>query len=521
MNTISPSKSPKRKTFALIILDGWGYREETDHNAIYHANTPIWDGLLQHYPHTLISASGEDVGLPAGQMGNSEVGHLNLGAGRVVYQDFTRINQAMRTGEFEQNTIINNAINNVIEQDKALHIFGLISQGGVHAHEDHIISLIKLAAQKGAKKVYLHAFVDGRDTPPQSAEPSLRKFEALYSELKIGQIITVSGRYYAMDRDQRWNRVEPVYRLITEGIADYMATDPLIALSDAYARGETDEFHKPTLILRDGDTQPVTLASGDSIIFMNFRADRARQLTQCFVDDAFTGFKRHKKVSLKFFVTLTQYAESLKTQIAFLPSSLKNGLSETLSSLGKTQLKIAETEKYAHVTFFFNGGKEMPFTGEDRILIPSPNIAHYDLQPEMSAFELTDKFIEAIKSNTYDCIIVNFANGDMVGHTGKFEAAIKAVEALDICLGKITETLLTEGGECLITADHGNVEQMIDYVSHQPHTQHTCELVPLVLVSKKRAEFLGRGILSDVAPTLLSMMGITPSHEMTGKILLK
>jgi len=515
------SQTPKKKTYALIILDGWGHRESPDHNAIYHANTPVWDDLIKHYPHTLISGSGEDVGLPDKQMGNSEVGHMNLGAGRIIYQDLTRINQSLRTGEFTQNPVVTELFTHITQTQTALHLFGLVSAGGVHAHEDHILQVIKLAAQKGVQKLYVHAFLDGRDTPPQSARETLKKFEALYQELQIGQIISVSGRYYAMDRDKRWERVQPVYEMLTEGKASYQAKDSLSALDAIYDRGETDEFAKPTIIIREEGHHPITIQDGDSILFMNFRSDRARQITECFVNESFDGFPRHKIPALKYFITLTQYAERLKTSAIFKPASLKNGLTEVLANQGKTQLKIAETEKYAHVTFFFNGGKEDCYEGEERILIPSPKVATYDLKPEMSAFEVTDAIINAIESNHYDCIVVNFANGDMVGHTGKFDAAVKAVESLDICLGKIIPTLLAHDGECLITADHGNVEQMIDYDANQPHTQHTCELVPLVFVSKRQAEFVGQGILSDVAPTLLAIMGVTPPIEMTGKALLK
>jgi 2,3-bisphosphoglycerate-independent phosphoglycerate mutase len=509
-----------KKTTALIILDGWGYREETEHNAIAAARTPTWDRLWQQAPKTLISGSGEDVGLPNGQMGNSEVGHISLGTGRIIYQSISRIDQAISDGEFEKNPAYCDALDNAINSGHAVHILGLLSPGGVHSHEQHIHAMIDMAVERGAEKVYVHAFLDGRDTPPRSAMPSLAAVEEKLIASGKGRLASIVGRYYAMDRDNRWDRVESAYRLLTEGLANYSAPSATNALELAYARDENDEFVAPTTVCAAGQA-PVCIEDGDTVIFMNFRADRARELTRAFVEDDFDAFTRQQHPELGAFVMTTEYAADIDTPCAFPPEQPANGLGEYLSSLDKTQLRIAETEKYAHVTFFFSGGREETFPGEDRILVPSPQVATYDLKPEMSAPEVTDKLVAAIRSGKYDAIICNFANGDMVGHTGKFDAAVEAVEALDSCLERIINTLLECDGQALITADHGNVEQMVDLESGQEHTAHTCELVPLVYVGATARQFSDApGRLCDVAPTLLQMMELSVPPEMTGRCLL-
>lgn len=503
----------KKKTTALIILDGWGYSESPDSNAIMAANKPTWDHLWQNYPHTLISGSGTDVGLPDQQMGNSEVGHLNLGSGRVVYQDFSRISKAIEDGEFQKNEIICGAIDKALVNQKAVHIMGLLSDGGVHSHIDHIKTIMQLAKQKGVNKVYLHAFLDGRDTPPRSAQQYINQID----QLGAGRIASIVGRYYAMDRDQRWDRVELAYQMLTQTTTDtYHYKNATEGLNAAYQRNENDEFVKPTLI---GDK--VSIEHGDSVIFMNYRADRAREITRAFVDQSFDGFERGDKIELADFIMLTQYADSIKTSCAYAPVHLPKVLGEHLQDLGKTQLRIAETEKYAHVTFFFSGGVEKPYVGEDRELIASPRVATYDLQPEMNAPLLTEKFVAAIESGKYDFIICNFANPDMVGHTGNFDATVKAIEALDGCLAKIIKALQENGGEAMITADHGNAEKMVDHTTGQPHTAHTNYLVPFIYVGRKAKPTTDKGILSDVAPSLLSIAGLPIPKEMTGKPLME
>ncbi len=495
----------QKRPIALIIMDGWGYNESSESNAIMAANTPVFDELWKNCPHTLISGSGEDVGLPDQQMGNSEVGHLNLGAGRVVYQDFTRITKAIKEGEFQQNPTIVEAIDKAIESNNAIHIMGLLSDGGVHSHIDHIKAAMQLAADKGADKIYLHAFLDGRDTPPQSAVQYIEDIE----KLGVGRIATVSGRYFAMDRDSRWERVEQAYQTITTGTSEHQATSALQALEASYARKENDEFVKPCII---SDSAPIK--SGDTVLFMNYRADRAREITRAFVDQNFDGFER-EKLDIHF-IMLTQYAADIKAPCAYEPIKLPKVLGEHLQDLGKKQLRIAETEKYAHVTFFFNGGIEQPFEGEDRELIPSPQVATYDLQPEMNAPLLTDKFVAAIESDKYDFIICNFANPDMVGHTGNFDATVKAITCLDKCLGRIIQTLKNHGGEAFITADHGNAEKMQDHETGQAHTAHTNFLVPFIYVGRNARPTKENGVLSDVAPTLLNAAGLPIPIEMTG-----
>ena len=505
-----------KKPFALIILDGFGCREATPDNAIAAAHTPCLDQLYQEYTHTKVSGSGHDVGLPDGQMGNSEVGHINLGAGRVVYQELTRIDHEITTGEFQKNPTLLKAIAAAQKNHATIHILGLLSKGGVHSLEDHTAALIDLLAQKGAHSVMLHAFLDGRDTPPQSAKPSLEHFSQLLHDKKIGQIASIIGRYYAMDRDNRWDRVEAAYQLLTQNHAEFTAPSASAGLDAAYARGENDEFVKATAI--EG-AKPI--AAGDVVIFMNFRADRARELTHAFVDPDFTHFNRGPKIALADFVTLTDYEKGLPVSVAYPPQSLNNVMGEYLADLGKTQLRIAETEKYAHVTFFFNGGREAPFKNEDRILVPSPQVATYDLQPEMNAVEVTDQLVDAILSRKYDAIICNFANADMVGHTGIFSAAVKAIETLDACLQRIVIALKQVDGRALITADHGNAEKMLDEVTHQAHTAHTTDPVPLIYIGPKSTILHQDGVLSDVAPTMLHLMGLAVPPEMSGRILIK
>ncbi|MEH6589239.1 MAG: 2,3-bisphosphoglycerate-independent phosphoglycerate mutase [Halioglobus sp.] len=500
----------------LIILDGWGHRQDSRDNAIANGVTPVWDRLWANQPHTLISASGPDVGLPAGQMGNSEVGHMSLGSGRVVYQNISRIDKAIADGSFNDNAVYCNAIDTANNAGGDIHIFGLLSPGGVHSHEDQIAAAIELAAQRSSGQVYLHAFLDGRDTPPRSALSSLQKANQQFAQLGCGRIASIIGRYYAMDRDNRWERVEQAYDMLTAAQTPFTAANAEQGLQDAYAREENDEFVKPTLICGEGQT-PAIVKDNDAVIFMNFRADRARQLSQVFVDPEFAEFSRKITPDLAEFVMTTEYSSKLDAPVAFRPESLSNVLGDYLADQGKTQLRIAETEKYAHVTFFFSGGREALFEGERRIMIQSPDVATYDLQPEMSAPELTDNLVDAIHSGEFDLIVCNYANGDMVGHTGVYAAAIKAVEALDDCLERIEAALKKAGGQALITADHGNCEQMADYESGQNHTQHTTELVPLVYLGDKASELNpAGGILADIAPTILALMGLEQPAEMTG-----
>lgn len=499
----------------LVIMDGVGHREAIEDNAFLAANRPNLTAIEAKHPHSLISGSGEDVGLPDGQMGNSEVGHMNLGAGRVLYQDFTRITKDIRTGAFFEHEVLVDAVEKAKAAGGALHIMGLLSEGGVHSHEDHIVAMAELALKRGAT-VYLHAFLDGRDTPPRSAQPSLEKLDALFAQYpNQGRIVSLIGRYFAMDRDNRWDRVEQAYRLLTESESTRTAATAVEGLALAYAADESDEFVKATRI---GDA--VKVQDGDSIVFMNFRADRAREITKAFVEKDFAGFARKVVPNLSKFVMLTRYQASIDAPVAYMPEALKNSIGEYLSDLGKTQLRIAETEKYAHVTFFFSGGREDEYPGEKRILIPSPNVATYDLKPEMSAYEVTDELVAAINSGEFDLLVVNYANGDMVGHTGVFNAAVKAVEAVDLCLGRVYEAVMAQKGHMLITADHGNVEQMQDYHSGQVHTQHTTELVPFIYVGPTQATIAEGGVLADVAPTLLSLMHLPVPAEMQGRNLI-
>lgn len=502
----------------LIILDGWGYREAAADNAIYHAKTPTWDRLWATAPKTLISGSGLDVGLPEGQFGNSEVGHMSLGSGRVMYQSITRIDKDIADGSFFSNPVYTDAIDKAVATGKAVHVLGLLSTGGVHSHENHIHAMVELAAGRGATKVYAHTFLDGRDTPPRSAERSLAALTAKFAKLGCGRIASVIGRYYAMDRDNRWERVQSAYELLTEAKADYRTASAIAALSAAYERGEDDEFVKATVIQADGESA-APIADGDVVIFMNFRADRAREISHALLDgDTFQGFPRRRQPQLAEFVMTTDYDAALNAPRAYAAQSMDNVLGAYLADLHKTQLRIAETEKYAHVTFFFSGGREQPFPGEDRILVPSPQVATYDLQPEMSAPEVTAKLAAAIRSRAYDLIVCNYANGDMVGHTGVFAAAVKAAEAIDTSLQQVIAALDEVGGAALITADHGNCEQMSDHAAGQPHTQHTTDPVPLVYVGPRRLELAASGgKLADVAPTLLALMDLPQPPEMTGR----
>ncbi len=502
---------------ALIILDGWGYREDTENNAIANAATPTWDRLLQDYPSTLIQTSGEAVGLPDGQMGNSEVGHMNLGAGRIVYQNYTRINKTIRDGELSQNAALSGAMAKAKAAGGAVHFVGLLSPGGVHSHEDHLIALLDMAKAAGIEKVCVHAILDGRDMPPRSAEPSLAKVETHCATLGNASIATVIGRFFSMDRDNRWDRVSQGYNAMTLNQAEFTAPTAVEALKAAYERDENDEFVKATIVGEGGKVE-----DGDAIICFNFRPDRAREITRAFVDgDEFSGFERQARPALCDYVMLTEYAADINASCAFPPEKLVNGIGEYVSSLGMKQLRIAETEKYAHVTFFFSGGREKEYDGETRILVKSPDVATYDLQPEMSAPEVTDKLVDAIKNGGYDLIVCNFANGDMVGHTGVYDAAVKAAECIDDCLRRVTDALLEVGGECLITADHGNAEQMLDN-NGQPMTQHTTGPVNLIYVHGREGDTrLQAGRLCDISPTLLSMMNIEQPAEMSGESLVK
>ena len=514
--------APKRKPAAhprptaatvLVVLDGWGVGEANAHNAIHMARTPNWDALWQGPAKTLLDASGTSVGLPVGQMGNSEVGHMNLGAGRVVHQDLTRIDHAIECGDFDANPVLNDTIG-ACRGQAALHVLGLLSPGGVHSHEQHIAALLALAARRGAT-VRLHAFLDGRDTPPRSALRSLRMIDARFP----GVIATIAGRYYAMDRDLRWQRTERAYKLIQGGEASFHFDTPQAALEAAYGRGESDEFVQPTAI-HPADESPARLADGDAAVFMNFRADRARQLARAIVADEFPGFDRGSRPRLAAFATLTPYADEIDAPVAFGAEPEKHTLGECLTARGLTQLRIAETEKYAHVTYFFSGGRERPFPGEERILVSSPRVATYDLTPAMSAQEVTDHLVDAVASRRHDVIVCNYANADMVGHTGKLNAAVQAVESVDECLGRLLDAVAESGAQCLVTADHGNVERMVDGDCSTPHTAHTAGPVPLVYAGPRQVRFRHGGTLADVAPTLLALMDIKAPPAMTGRSLL-
>jgi 2,3-bisphosphoglycerate-independent phosphoglycerate mutase len=516
----SPVARPDVRPVVLLILDGFGAREDAPDNAISQARMPNWRRLLRESPHTTIDASEHHVGLPKGQMGNSEVGHLNIGAGRVVYQDFTRVDQAVATGEFARNEVLNAAVKAAKARATAVHVLGLASPGGVHSHERQIAAMVELAAAGGAARVFVHAFLDGRDTPPRSASASLAYLDRICAQTGgKARIASICGRYYAMDRDRRWERVASAYALLVDGVAPYSAGSAKEGLEAAYARGESDEFVKATAVL-DASGAPARIEDGDVVVFMNFRADRARQLTRALTDPAFDGFPRARVPRLAAFVTLTSYGDEFpRIPAAFGPQDVHNGFGETIASLGLKQLRIAETEKYAHVTYFFNGGSEDAYPGEDRVLVPSPKVATYDLKPEMSAPEVTDKLVAAIESGRYDAIVCNYANGDMVGHTGNLAATVKAVETLDACIGRVVAATRAAGGAVVITSDHGNAETTYDPATGQPHTAHTLNVVPFVYVGRGGRLRAG-GALKDVAPTLLAIMGLPQPPEMTGRSLI-
>lgn len=510
------------RPIGLIILDGWAESPIVEHNAIAQADKPNFDRLWQHYPHTLIHTSGEVVGLPDGQMGNSEVGHLNLGAGRTVFQSFTLISKQIREGAFYQNPTLCRAIDAAIAHNKTVHIMGLLSDGGVHSHQLHIQAAAEMAAKRGAQKICLHLFTDGRDVAPKSALGYIEQLESALALLGKGQIVSVIGRYFAMDRDSRWERVSQAYDLISAGQAHFIASSAREAVEMAYARGETDEFIQATAITPSG--QVVHIESGDVLLFMNYRADRARQLTECFIHADFTGFKRDYVPHLADFVCLTQYNSQFDASVAYPPMDLKNTFGEYISSLGLKQLRIAETEKYAHVTFFLNGGREEPFPGEDRILIPSPKVATYDLQPEMSVAEIADALVAQIEAGHYATFICNFANPDMVGHSGDLKATIAAIEAVDHALGRVMDALEKVGGEMIVTADHGNAEMLMNPETGQAHTAHTTNPVPFIYFGQRpiaRIETPEVGALPDVLPTLIHLMGLSIPTEMTGRSLIE
>jgi len=498
----------------LLILDGWGHREAAADNAISIGNTPNWDDLWEQCPHSLLQASGEAVGLPDGQMGNSEVGHMNIGAGRIVYQELTRIEKSIADGEFTTNPALAEALALARKSGGCVHVMGLLSAGGVHSHEDHFLATLEVALDAGAEAVAVHAFLDGRDTPPRSAKSSIRRLEDFLAAKEKAQLATISGRYYAMDRDQRWDRLEKAWLAIVEARADQSADSASAALEAAYNRDENDEFVQPTTI--NGGRR---VEDGDVVIFINFRADRARQLTHAFVGPDFSGFQA-RRPALAAMLTMTQYQEDLPCLVAFPPARLNRLFGEVVAEAGLKQLRIAETEKYAHVTYFFNGGEETVFTGEERLMIPSPKVATYDLQPEMSAPELAEKLVAEIRSGRYRVIIANVANPDMVGHSGKFEAAVKAVEAVDVLLGQVIQATRSAGGQLLVTADHGNVEQMADPKSGQVHTAHTLNPVPLVYLGTRPASMDTEGSLRDIAPTMLELLDLEIPSEMSGKSLI-
>lgn len=504
-----------KQPLALIILDGFGCREETKGNAIAAARTPHLDHLMASCPHTRIGASGMDVGLPDGQMGNSEVGHTNIGAGRIVYQELTRITKSFDEGEALGNPALTAAMENARRPGQALHLMGLLSDGGVHSHIRHLYGLMEMARRFAVERVYLHCFMDGRDVPPTSGIEFIAALQQKIKELGLGQIATVSGRYYAMDRDNRWERVKLAYDAIVNGEGN-KNPDPVAVMQKSYDAGVTDEFIVPTVV-----TEGAGIKAGDSVIFFNFRPDRARELTRALVDPDFAGFEREKGFFPLTYICMTQYDATMpNVEVAYRPESLTNTLGEYLSRLGKTQLRIAETEKYAHVTFFFNGGVEAPYEGEDRVLIPSPKVATYDLQPEMSAYAVTDEAVRRIESGRYDVIILNYANCDMVGHTGVFEAAVKAVEAVDTCLGRLLAALEKAGGRAFLTADHGNADQMADE-NGAPFTAHTTNPVPFVAIGFGDIKLRSGGRLADIAPTMLQAMGLPQPEEMTGRSLLE
>ncbi|MBO4940813.1 MAG: 2,3-bisphosphoglycerate-independent phosphoglycerate mutase [Clostridia bacterium] len=507
-----------KKPYALIIMDGYGVNERHEGNAIYSAKTPNMDRYLAEFPNTVIHASGMDVGLPEGQMGNSEVGHTNIGAGRIVYQELTRITKSIEDGDFFKNEALCEAVENCKKNDSALHLMGLLSDGGVHSHINHLFGLLEMAKKNGLDKVFVHCFMDGRDVSPTSGAEFVSQLVEKMRNLEVGKIATIMGRYYAMDRDNRWERVSEVYKAMVKGEGN-KDTSAVNAVKKSYNDGVTDEFIVPTVITDDSGNAFGTISENDSVVFFNFRPDRAREITRTIVDTEFSGFER--EFFNTYFVCMTQYDASMpNVNVAFKPQSLVNTFGEYISQKGLRQLRIAETEKYAHVTFFFNGGVESVYDGEDRALINSPKVATYDLQPEMSAFEVCDEVVKRIESGEYDVVILNFANCDMVGHTGVFDAAVKAVETVDECLGRTIDAILKMGGTALITADHGNADQMLDYDTNGVFTAHTTNVVPLVLVGGPSGAKLKVGRLADLAPTMLDLMGLSKPDEMTGESLL-
>lgn len=508
------------KPLLLMILDGWGINPDKEGNAILHAKTPNINKLMESYPMTLLTASGIDVGLPQGQMGNSEVGHLNIGAGRVVYQELTRIFKAIDDGELVKNKVLLEAMTRLKENGKALHLMGLLSDGGVHSHIKHLFALLDMAAKVGVEKLYVHPFLDGRDVLPQSAKAYICELEKKLQDIGRGKIATVCGRYYAMDRDKRWDRVEKAYRALVYAEAP---TDgnALAAVENSYDNKILDEFVTPTVIVDEKGLPIARMEDGDSVIFYNFRADRAREITRAFIEEDFEGFERSERPKVHY-VCLTEYDANFDCPVAFPPQNLENTLGEVLSEEGLRQLRIAETEKYAHVTFFFNGGIEEPDEGEERVLIQSPEVPTYNMKPEMSAYEVTSAFLEKLKEDKYDVVILNFANADMVGHTGFFEATTKALEAVDACVGRIVEEVHKKGGTVIITADHGNAEAMIDKETNSPVTAHSTNKVPFILVDDTyKGKCMREGALCDIAPTMLELLNITVPEEMTGKSLIK
>ena len=508
-----------KKPTVLMILDGYGLNDSTTGNAVAEGKTPVMDKLMAECPFVEGNASGMAVGLPDGQMGNSEVGHLNMGAGRIVYQDLTKITKSILDGDFFENEALLAACENAKKQDSALHMFGLVSDGGVHSHNEHIYGLLKLAKMQGVEKVFVHCFLDGRDTPPASGKEYVEQLEAKMQEIGVGKVASVMGRYYAMDRDNRWDRVEKAYNILTKGEGETAVSGPA-GIQASYDAGATDEFVLPTVVVKEGESA-ATIQDNDSVIFFNFRPDRAREITRTFCDDNFDGFDRGSRVKTTF-VCFTNYDITIENKlVAFTKDEITNTFGQYLADNGKTQARIAETEKYAHVTFFFNGGVEEPNKGEDRILVKSPKVATYDLKPEMSAFEVCDKLVDAIKSDKYDVIIINFANPDMVGHTGVEPAAIQAIEAVDNCVGRAVDALKEVNGQMFICADHGNAEQLIDGASGEPFTAHTTNPVPFILVNADTSYSLREGgCLADIAPTLIELMGMEQPKEMTGKSLL-
>jgi 2,3-bisphosphoglycerate-independent phosphoglycerate mutase len=506
---------PRPKPVVLIILDGWGYRAERDANAIALARKPNYDQFLREYPSTLVYTSGERVGLPDGLMGNSEVGHLNIGAGRIVYQEITRIDASILRGEFFQHPLLLDLMRR--GRERRLHLLGLLSDGGVHSHQDHLYAVLRMAKQQGVQHAFVHAFTDGRDTPPTRGAEYLAALEQKIREYGIGKVATVTGRYYAMDRDNRWERTQKAYDAMVSG-QGRKARDPVAAVKESYNHGVTDEFIVPAVIASQAGEATATIHSADAVMFFNFRADRARQLTRSLTQAEFDKFPRSNFPERLHFLSMTQYDKTFPLPFVFPPQQLGHILAQVLAELNLKNLRVAETEKYAHVTYFFNGGLEKPYPGEDRILVPSPKVATYDLKPEMSAPGIMETVVKAVNDGSHDLLIVNFANADMVGHTGKLEAAIKAVEAVDACLGEIDKAVRSKGGAMIVTADHGNAELMVDPLTGGPHTAHTTNPVPLILVAERRPRRLQEGgALADIAPTLLGLMGVRPPPEMTGR----